>query len=297
MSTLESLLSNTSRSGVGTSALTALATQMQGKLVRKLDADGNGSVDQGEFKAALDKLSEKMGMPVTEDADAMFAGVDANGDGALDGGELVSMVSGLLQSAGGSNNTMASYGARSAMESSPEDGLFARLDSDGNGQLSRAEFMEGVNQARSRMDGAQGPVVHRFATFSTFSTFDMGGMGTAGMLPGWMPMGWAPVAPGFQLAPAAHAHAAPSAPPAASQSVPVSAGAPTTASAAPAPETIKPADALNALLSGADSDQDGQISASELSALVAQLGSQLEAAAQLTNRMAPLSGSNDSAQA
>lgn len=296
MSTLESLLSNTSRNGLGATALSALANQMQGRLVSKLDADGSGSVDQGEFKAALDRLSEKMGMPVTEDASTLFAGVDTDGDGSLNGGELVKMVSGLLQSVSG-EGTMASFGAKTARTSGPEDGLFARLDGNGDGQLSRAEFMEGVNQARAGMAGGQAPVVHRFATFSTFSTFDMGGLAPGGMMPGWMPMGWAPAAAGFQMSPAVHGHTTPAASATAAPAATQVAAASTPAPAPPAPETLKPADALNALLSGADSNQDGQISASELSALVSQLGSQLEAAAQLTNRMAPLGDNNQSAQA
>ncbi len=283
MSTLESLLSN-NRSGLGTTALTTLATQMQDKLVRKLDADGDGRVDQGEFKAALDKLAGKLGVPVTDDPEALFAQVDADGDGSLNGSEISQMLVSALQSTGSSSAaTTGKFGVAPTEASSPEIGLFARMDGNGDGHLTQEEFMTGMMQARVGAQ-VQGPMMHRVATFSTFSTFDMGGFGG---MPQWMPMGWAPVPAGFAMAPTQFAGGRPTGHVTAPQAAPASAAS-ATASAPAATQTIQPADALNALLAAADSDQDGRISSSELSALVAQLGSQLQAAAQLTGRMGPV---------
>lgn len=303
MSTLESILSNTSRPALGSSVISAMATQMQGKLVQKLDGDGDGQVNQSEFQAALDKLSNKLGMPVTEDAQALFAGADSDGDGLLGGGELGNLLVGMLQ-ATSSEGTVASFGARSAAPASAEDGLFSRLDTDGNGQLSRAEFMEGVNQSRARMEPGEAMSVHRFASFSTFSMSGidgmggMGGMSGMGGMAGWMPTSWASAMQGFQL-PSSYLPpvSASGAQPAAATTASPAAAPAVASSATAAPEAGTPADALNAMLAGADSDQDGQISATEMTALLTQLGSQLEAAARLAGRMGPIVDGTNTAQA
>jgi len=292
MSTLESTQSTPSLNGVGASVIATLATKLQGKLVQKLDADGDGRVNQSEFQAALDKLSEKLGMPVAEDAPALFASVDGDGDGFLDGSELGQLIAGFLQTPG-TEGKVAHPGARSASASSTEDALFGRLDRDGNGQLSRAEFMDGVNQARNRMDMGDGMVVHQFSSFSTFS---MGGMGGASGM-GGMPTTWAAANPGFPISPYPAAWATGyGTPPAATSGTNVSAP-PAVASAPAATGAGAPADALNTLLAAADTDQDGQINTTELAALVTQLGAQLEAATQLIDRLKPMGDNIDSAQA
>ncbi|MEZ5644267.1 MAG: EF-hand domain-containing protein [Burkholderiaceae bacterium] len=295
MSTLESFLSSSARNGLGPSVISTLASQMQGKLVKKLDADSDGQVNQGEFQAALDKLSHKMGMPVTDDTQALFAGTDGNGDGQLDGSELGQMIASFLQtSANGS--TVDTFGARSTAAAPNDDLAFARLDGNGDGMLTRAEFTGMADPAYLAPPMDAGMVVHQYTTYTTYSMGGMNGIGAVGSQQGWMPQTWGmPSAMGWSPAPSAPAPSATTSTAAATP--PSTTETPPTATVAEAPAAstpTQPGDALNALLNGADGDKDGQISEAELSTLVAQLGAQLEAAARLSGYLPPLDAASDS---
>lgn len=115
--------------------LAGLSSQLQSKAMKKMDANGDGHVEQTEFQSALEKAAGKLGVELDEDEAAqMFAGFDADADGHLSGSEVGSVVSGLLSSLGNLQNFMQSR----------SDGFdantFASRDLDGDGVLSLAEF-------------------------------------------------------------------------------------------------------------------------------------------------------------
>ncbi|MEV6873470.1 EF-hand domain-containing protein [Amycolatopsis sp. NPDC051128] len=86
-----------------------------------VDRDGDGKVTLDEVLQVVDELP-KMPGAVTGTAAAMFEAVDENGDGAISAAEYHRMI------------------AAWSGTDTPTDEVFAHLDLDGDGRLSRAEF-------------------------------------------------------------------------------------------------------------------------------------------------------------
>lgn len=131
MSTIESAGSNFS--GMFASIGGVAANYLQDKMLKKMDGDASGSVNNSEFKAALEQVGTKLGVSTgdTSTADAMFASVDANGDGELIGSEVGQMLKNMFAPQG---NTDA------FVQSRCDEQRFAELDADGDGNISMAEF-------------------------------------------------------------------------------------------------------------------------------------------------------------
>ena len=130
MSTVDS--SNSSAWSQTLSSLSgAMSTYLQDKMLKKMDADGSGGVEQSEFQAALEKVAGKLGIDVGEGASELYASLDADQSGALDGGEVGSLLQSVFASA---SNTQA------FVQSRGDEARFAELDADSDGQISMAEF-------------------------------------------------------------------------------------------------------------------------------------------------------------
>ncbi|MEX1166412.1 MAG: hypothetical protein WEK74_06020, partial [Hydrogenophaga sp.] len=104
MNTIESAGSNFS--GMFSSLGGVAANFLQDKMLKKMDGDGNGSVNGDEFKMALQEVGAKLGVDTGDSASAegMFASVDGNGDGQLIGSEVGQMLKNMF---GGTGNTDA----------------------------------------------------------------------------------------------------------------------------------------------------------------------------------------------
>jgi Ca2+-binding EF-hand superfamily protein len=130
MSTVDS--SNSSAWSQTLSSLSgAMSTYLQDKMLKKMDADSSGGVEQSEFQAALEKVAGKLGIDVGEGASELYASLDADQNGSLDGGEVGSLLQSLFASA---SNTQA------FVQSRGDEARFAELDADSDGQISMAEF-------------------------------------------------------------------------------------------------------------------------------------------------------------
>lgn len=210
----------------------ALSSKLQDKMLKKADTDGNGTVGQTEFEAALEKISTKYGIDLGQDSQALFAGLDSDSDGALNGEELGQVIQHLFAPPTNTQDFLQSRG---------NEEQFGALDADGDGSLSMAEFT-GVPA-----DGAEVSIVSTTTTTTTVVSSDAD----------------APVATG-EVAPATS----------------------TAEAGAATPVAAAPADPLQALMDGLDSDGDGQISDSELTTFVSQLNSQIEAATRKYNETA-----------
>jgi Ca2+-binding EF-hand superfamily protein len=84
-------------SGVGGMGNYSSMMPMQGmrqkdpeKMFSKIDASGDGGIDQAELNSFAEKISEKTGQTI--DSESGLANFDANGDGKLDMGELKSLM-------------------------------------------------------------------------------------------------------------------------------------------------------------------------------------------------------------
>ena len=165
MSTAEGIGSSTSgqRSPALASLGSALTTYLQDKMLKKVDVDGNGGVEQSEFRAALEQLSGKLGVEMDESSEALFTDLDADTSGSLNGQEMGEL---LRQVFGGPASTQDFVNARGA-ESGATTG-FEALDLDGNGTLSRTEF-EGTQLAAAE---PQEPVNVVTTTTATYSVAD-----------------------------------------------------------------------------------------------------------------------------
>ena len=130
MSTVDS--SNSSAWSQTLSSLSgALSSHLQDKMLKKMDTDSSGGVEQSEFQAALEKVAGKLGIDVGEGASELYASLDADQNGSLNGGEVGSLLQSLFASA---SNTQA------FVQSRGDEARFAELDADSDGQISMAEF-------------------------------------------------------------------------------------------------------------------------------------------------------------
>ena len=130
MSTVDS--SNSSAWSQTLSSLSgALSSHLQDKMLKKMDTDGSGGVEQSEFQAALEKVAGKLGIDVGEGASELYASLDADQNGSLNGGEVGSLLQSLFASA---SNTQA------FVQSRGDEARFTELDADSDGQISMAEF-------------------------------------------------------------------------------------------------------------------------------------------------------------
>ena len=221
----------------------ALAPHLQDKMLKKMDTDSSGGVDQTEFKAALDKVAGKLGIDVGEGSEELYASLDADSDGSLKGSEVGQLLQNLFTPP---SNTQA------FVQSRGDEARFAELDADADGNISMAEF--GITPEATTVSTTT-------TTTTVVSTIHE-------------PL---PLAEGGTAVAAAE---------------PTPATAANTAAAATEAEDTAVAQApvsdeqLQAMMSSVDADGDGEISGTELSAFVAQISAQAEAATRRYNETA-----------
>lgn len=142
----------------------ALTTYLQDKMLKKVDADGNGGVEKSEFRAALEQLSGKLGVEMDESSEALFISLDGDSSGSLNGEEMGKL---LQQVFAAPSSTQDFLNARHTEQSGTS--RFDALDTDGNGALTRAEF-EGTQQATTALPSDTGTVVTTTQTYYSSTT-------------------------------------------------------------------------------------------------------------------------------
>lgn len=125
-------------------------SQWRQQLFQKLDANSDGSVDKSEFETGL----QSKGVDSSK-ADELFAKLDQNGDGSVSQTELTQGMHKAhhhrrAQEAQGSSDASSASGSSSS--SSLAD-LFSQIDSDGDGNVSQAEFQAFGQKLSSQMTG------------------------------------------------------------------------------------------------------------------------------------------------
>lgn len=121
-----------------------MRSQMQAKMFKKADANGDGGVDKTELKGMLSDISKITGQSVGGNTDDIFAKMDVDSDGKLSSDELGKGMESLMpppstvdfaKTMGGQNGSSASSGG-----GSPIDDLFSKVDGNGDGSLDKSEL-------------------------------------------------------------------------------------------------------------------------------------------------------------
>jgi Ca2+-binding EF-hand superfamily protein len=126
--------------------------EREAKMFAKVDTDGNGSVDATELASMLKKGDASSDV----DSAALLKQMDTDGNGSLSADELSKGMHDLMPRP---SSTMDFAQTRSAAN---DDGggdadAFAKLDTDGDGKLSRAEFEAGRNAGGPHTAGGPPP--------------------------------------------------------------------------------------------------------------------------------------------
>lgn len=139
-------------------AMKAHRSQMQAKMFAKVDTDGSGGVDQAELKTMLSDISQKTGVSIAGDTAEAFSKMDSNADGSLSSEELGQGMQSLMPPPPSTVDFAQMRGADGTGGSQgSQDDLFAKLDADGDGKLTQAEFDAGRPQGGPQgANGAQG---------------------------------------------------------------------------------------------------------------------------------------------
>ena len=118
------------------------------RLLSKIDADGSGGVDSTELQGLLDKVAKKTGTSSTSsDSSAadLLTQYDANGDGNLNADELGKTMESIMPARSTmdfaqSRNIADGTDSTSAATGEAGDDLFGKVDSDGDGAVSKTEL-------------------------------------------------------------------------------------------------------------------------------------------------------------
>ena len=129
----------------------------------RVDTDSNGAISLEEFTAALSKLPAPADSAGSDNkADELFNQIDTNGDGAISKDEasaFQSKVSAQIQAMmlliQEQHGTDAATTANAGVTRPSADDIFAKLDADGNGSISKDEFTAAL-QNRTHHSGGNG---------------------------------------------------------------------------------------------------------------------------------------------
>ena len=115
-------------------------TQMQAKLFTRVDADSSGGVDQTELQSLFNNIGTKTGTTLA--ADKLFSTMDSNSDGSLSGDELAV---GMKDVAPPPPSTMDFAQTRN----SRTDDMFSKVDANSDGSVDEAEMTAFTDKIKS----------------------------------------------------------------------------------------------------------------------------------------------------
>lgn len=134
-------------------ALKTHRSEMQAKMMAKVDTDSSGSVDQAELQTMLSDISQKTGMRIDSNGADTFSKMDSNADGTLSSDEVDKGMHNLMPAPPSTMDFAQSRSTDSTGGSAgSQDDLFAKVDTNGDGALTQAELEAGRPQG-----GAQDP--------------------------------------------------------------------------------------------------------------------------------------------
>jgi Ca2+-binding EF-hand superfamily protein len=126
----------------------------------QVDTDKNGSISFEEFETAATNLPGPADSAGTSSTADLFKQIDTDGDGAISKDEatafrskLSAQIQALMLQLQELNGTVGTTTADAGVASPSADAIFAKLDADGNGSISKDEFTAAFTN-RHHSDGA-----------------------------------------------------------------------------------------------------------------------------------------------
>lgn len=252
------------------------------RLLSKIDTDGNGGVSDTELQGLLDDVAKKSGVSSQTSAADLIKRYDSNGDGNLNADELGKTMQSVLPPPPSTMAFAQSRGDSDTATGQAGDDLFGKVDSDGDGAVSKTE-LQALLEAMSGGTASQAGV----SSDDVFSHLDADGDGslTEAEFDAGRPSGAAGEAGGGMQAMGGMPP-----PPGGPDGASASANSTTTYDAldtnkdgevslterlAGSPSSVEQ-DAITALFNAIDTDGDASISASESRTFIDQLTSQLQ---------------------
>ena len=121
---------------------------MQARMFAKVDTDSTGSVNADELQTMLDKVSEHTGVSFQKSARELLTAMDANSDGSLSSDELAQGMQSIMPPP---PSTMDFAQSRNGSQEGSDD-LFSKVDTDGNGSVSKSEMSDFVSKMGKNSD-------------------------------------------------------------------------------------------------------------------------------------------------
>lgn len=172
---------------------------MQTRMFAKVDTDSSGSVNADELQTMLDDVSQHTGVSFQKTAQELLTAMDGNSDGALSSDELAQGMQSIMPPP---PSTMDFAQARNGATDGSDD-LFSKVDTDGDGSVSKSEMSDFVAKMGKNSDTSSSD--DKFAKLDTDgdgslsqSEFEAGRPQAPGQAQGTAPMGPPPGAGGAE---------------------------------------------------------------------------------------------------
>lgn len=143
------------------------------RLLSKIDTDGNGGVSDTELQGLLDDVAQKTRVSSQTSAADLVKQYDSNGDGNLNADELGKTMQSVLPPPPSTMAFAQSRGDSDTATSQAGDDLFGKVDSDGDGAVSKTE-LQALPEAMSGGTASQAGV----SSDDVFSQLDADGDGS-----------------------------------------------------------------------------------------------------------------------
>lgn len=123
---------------------------MQTRMFAKVDTDSSGSVNASELQTMLDDVSKHTGVSFQKTAQELLTAMDGNSDGSLSSDELAQGMQSILPPP---PSTMEFAQARNGATDGSDD-LFSKVDTDGDGSVSKTEMSDFVAKMGKNADSS-----------------------------------------------------------------------------------------------------------------------------------------------